>query len=205
MNQQPDQGWVFEQRQDVADGVWERFVIRDGSGEERFLDIKVRPRYRHDMERIARKHTKESVQGRVRIREIPPGKHSIEFGKDLADYLIADWGGHGDDAHPYGPPGRFSRDGGRLMNIDDAAHCGIANEPDPTVPSDVRTWPLERNFKYLLLRLSPELDDEITEFARRIGTSIEGTEKEESEAEENLEPSPSSEAETPSSIATVAS
>lgn len=200
-----DQGWVFEQKQEVADGVWERFVIRDGQGEERFLDIKVRPRYRHDMERIARKHTKETVQGRVRIRDIPPGKASIEFGKDLADYLVADWGGLGDPEHPYGPPGRFSRDGGRLMNIDDAAHCGIANEPNPTAPSAVHTWPCERNYKYLLMRIAPELDDEITEFAKRIGTSIEGTEKEEGEAEENLEPSPSSEAETPASIASAAS
>lgn len=201
-----NQGWVFEQNEAVADGVWERFTVRDANGNEQFLDVKVRPRYRGEMERLTKKHQREEIRQGMRIRDIPGGKKAIEFAKDVADYLIADWGGegkHDDDGNPvpYGPPGRFSKDGGRIMNIRDAALCGIPNEPDTSVPSEVRVWPCERNFKYLLLRIAPDLDTDITEFAGRIASAVEGTEEQEQEAVANLGPSPSSEG-APSSSAT---
>lgn len=173
---------IIEFDRSLEDGRWHRFYVRH-AGEDLPFDIKVRPQLRGEARRLVRQHQRERREGGTIIREIPPEKERA-FGMAAADYQIADWGGSPTSPpdRPHGPKARFQKGSGLLVSyLPEAESVGIQMAPDDIEPSDVevRTWPLTKGFKYLLLQVIPGLDEQIAAYARELTMAV--TEMEEDE------------------------
>lgn len=188
MSPNDDGMFILEQREELDNGVWEKFTVRDRERKPRHFWIKVRPAYRHKAQEI-RQRFEEEVRdpgsGR-RIRAIPEEKEDA-FTAAMADYLIADWGAPDDPEHPHGPASKFNEDG-NLVNLPAANRFGMRSVPESRAQEvEIRPWPAKRGYKALLLHLLPALDQQVADFANQLSASIEGTPEEREEEERNLE------------------